>query len=247
MKNLLLLSLFIAFFYSCKTREDIAREKLVNTLNGQVKDSQKLNANFTVRLQELEARLSDLSGQTEESKYQVQTSVDERLKMLLERLTVLEENQKQLQEQAKQQEQYTSEVLKNLKSLTSKKKGKSSKKLSLYDSAMSDYKRGRYDAAFASLQKLLKTKSIKGQRRARVMHNLGMISYIKKNNTDALTYFSKLFTEMPKSSYNRNGLLFLAKTFKRLGQEAEMKQTLNELVNSWPKAKQVKEAKKLLR
>lgn len=238
---LILVSLLL---YSCKTREDIAREKLVQNINNQVQDSQKLNADFLVRMQELENRVGNLSGQTEETNHQVQSNINERLKELLDRIQVLEENQKQLQEKAEQQEQYTSEVLKNLKSLTGKSSGK--KKKSAYDLAMDDYRKGRYKSALPRLQKLLKSKSLSKGKKARVIHNLGMISFINKKNTDALTYFSKLYTEMPKSGYNKNGLLFLGKTFKRLGQTEEMKQTLNELIKNWPKAKQVKEAKKLL-
>jgi len=111
---------------------------------------------------------------------------------------------------------------------------------------MGDYKRGRYKSAKSKLADLYNNKLVSGSRKARVIHNLGMIAYMEKDNGAALTYFSTLFTEMPKSGYNKNGLLFLGKTFKRLGQTEEMKQTLNELITRWPKARQVSEAKKLL-
>jgi TolA-binding protein len=249
MKNTFIALIFItALFQSCKTREDIAQEKLVTNINNQVQDSQKLNADFIVRLQEVETRLTDLNGKTEEGQHHAEQTLNEQLKGLQERLTVLETTQKDLQEKAERQEQYTAEVLKNLKMITGKGSSrKGTKKLSDYDQAMKDYKRGRYKSSAILLQKLLKSKKVTGKRKARVMHNLGVISYLNKNNQDSLTYFSKLFMEMPKSGYNKSGLLFLGKTFKRMNKKEEMKQTLNELITRWPKAKQVNEAKKLMK
>ncbi len=251
MKKILLITTpLLLLFTGCKTREDIAREQMVNQISGQVKDGQKLNANFTQRLQELESQVSNISGQSEESQHETKTALTQQMRQLVERINVLETNQKDLTDKAAAREQYIQEVLGELKKLTGKggsSKGKKGKKLSDYESAMNDYKRGRYKSAKSKLEALLTAKRVSGAGKARTIHNLGMIAYIQKDNNAALTYFSKLFTEMPKSGYNKNGLLFLAKTFKRLNQSEEMKQTLNELITRWPKAKQSSEAKKLLK
>lgn len=248
MKQILFITIPLLLIISgCKTREDIAREQMVNQISGQVKDTQKLNADFTTRLQDLETQMTNISGQNEESQHNTKKALTEQMRELLERINVLETNQKDLTDKAAAREQYIQEVLGELKKITKKGGNSSSKKMSAYDSAMNDYKRGRYTAAKGKLETLLAAKKVSGARKGRTIHNLGMISYIQKDNTAALTYFSKLFTEMPKSGYNKNGLLFLAKTFKRLNQTEEMKQTLNELITRWPKAKQAGEAKKLLK
>ena len=53
--------LSLTLVFSCKTREDIAREQMVDNISMQVRDGQKLNADFTVRLQSIEDRINSLS------------------------------------------------------------------------------------------------------------------------------------------------------------------------------------------
>lgn len=235
----------------CKTREDIAREQLVTDMNMQMQDSQKLTADFTVRLQNLEDRLSNITGQVEESTYKTQKTLEDRIKALEEKITVSENTQKtqaetiaKLEAQMNEQGDYIKDVLKNLKTIT--KDGGSGKKKSPYDEAMLNYKNGKYNVAKGQLLELLNGNKLKGTTQARVIHNLGMIAYMDKENDKALAYFSRLFTEFPNTGYNKNGLLFLARTFKRLDKKEEAKQTLQELMKRFPKAKQVEQAKKML-
>ena len=61
-----------------------------------------------------------------------------------------------------------------------------------------------------------------------------------------MTYFSKLFTEYPKSIYNPNGLIHLAKTFKAQGDVEQAKETLNLMLENYPTHHRVKIAKNLL-
>jgi len=57
-----LLSLFIVLFtFSCKTREDIAREKKIEDMSSQMQDRQKLSADFVTRIQELENQITNLN------------------------------------------------------------------------------------------------------------------------------------------------------------------------------------------
>lgn len=240
----------ILIISACKTREDIAREQMVDNIAVQVSDSQKLSADITVRMQSIEERLNSITGKVEETEYNTGQTIESKMKGVEERLAVMETNYesqtKQLtaiEAKLKSQDEYLQNVLKTLKGLSAKPK--KSKKQSPYQAAMAEYKKGRYKTAEPMLEDLLAKKLSSGQK-ARVTHNLGMINYMNKNNKKALIYFSQLFTKYPKSGYNKNGLFFLAKTFERLGQKDEAKQTLNELIAKWPKAKQVKKAKALL-
>ena len=217
-----------------------------------MQDTQKLNADFTVRLQNLEERLSNVSGQVEEGQHQTQKTVDSRIQSLEEKINLIEASQAtqtqsitELTEKIASQQKYIGDVLGTLKQLSGKTPSKG-KKRSAYEDAMYDYKKGRYKSAKTKLLALVNAKKLSSSRKARVMHNLGMISFMNKDNESALTYFSQLFTQYPKSGYNKNGLLFLGKTFNRIGKKEEAKQTLSELVKLWPKARQVKEAKTLL-
>ena len=111
---------------------------------------------------------------------------------------------------------------------------------------MSYYRGQKYKQSKAILVKLYKSGKYKGKKKARIIHNLGMISYMQKKNDDAVTYFSTLYTDMPKSAYNGNGLVYLARTFKRTGQKEQAVTILEEMIKSFPKSRHVKTAKDLL-
>ncbi len=227
----------------CKTQEEIKREQLVDNLGLQMVQSQKLVADTTVTIQNLEERIGSLNGKLDEldhnSQIQLQTQVDN----LNQRITLLEESNKSLQAKTEEQSKYLQEVLGTLKNMSGTG---SKKKLNDYDQAMEEYGKGRYSSAKPILVKLLEDKKVTGSRQARVIHNLGMISYMDKQYDKALVYFSRLFTEHEKSGYNKNGLLFLGRTFSKLDQKEQAKQTLSELISRFPKAKQVKTAQEML-
>lgn len=248
----------IVFLFSgCKTQEEIAQGQMVENLNLQVSESQKLTAEATVRMQQLEERMNSITGQVEESGHKRQTTTQKQISELKDKLMVIEENNKTLNTDVAnikvslaEQKVYLDKVLKSLSKMSKSKaapKKKSKKKMSDYDKAMSAYKKGSYKTAKALLQELLDKKKVKGSRRARVLHNLGMSSFILKQDDQVLIFFSKLFTDYPKSGYNKNGLLFLGKSFQRLKKKDEAKQTLNELITRFPKAKQSGEAKSILK
>ncbi len=242
----------LSFFTSCKTREDIVREQMINNMSMQMQDGQKLNADFSVRLQGIEDRLNSLSGNIEETQHTTNVTMSERIKTLEEKLTILETTQasqteslESINKEVAAQKEYIQEVLGTLKTL-SQKKNKPVKKESPYNKAMGLYRRGKYADAKAILLTLV-DKKFSDSGKARIIHNLGMIAYMDKENDKALAYFSRLFTEFPKTGYNKNGLMFLAKTLKRMNKNEEAKQALNELIARFPKAKQVAQAKKMLK
>ncbi|PIK15070.1 tetratricopeptide repeat protein [Halobacteriovorax sp. JY17] len=235
---------------ACKTQEEIQREQVVDNISIQMVENQKLTAGANVRLQNIEERLGMLTGQVEDSNHNTKEQLTKQVEELKAKITLLEEKDKandekltKIDSQLEQQDKYLQKLLSTLSSKTS---SKSSKKESPYQEAMSAYSSGNYKKAQALLQALESKSSIKGKQRARVLHNLGMSAYINKNNNDATVFFSKLFTEFPKSNYNANGLLYLSKTLKRLNQSEQAKQTLEELIKRFPNSKKVKEAKSLL-
>ena len=242
----------LTLFASCKTREDIAREQMIDNMSMQMVDGQKLNADFSVRLQGIEDSLNNLSGNIEETQHTATVTLNDRIKTLEEKIVILETTQAKnseslegIQKELASQKEYIQEVLGTLKNL-SQKKSKPKKKVSPYENAMGLYGRGKYAQAKNILLGLIDDK-MSATRKARVIHNLGMIAYMDKENDKALAYFSRLFTEFPKTGYNKNGLMFLAKTLQRMNKNEEAKQALNELISRFPKAKQVAQAKEMLK
>lgn len=246
----------------CKTQEEIRREQMVDSMAQQMRQGQNVSANMTVEVAELKKQIMQLQGMIEESGQQNQQSQETRITDLFSRVQVLEEKFttmkasidqqsqaiEQLKTQVGDQGKYLENLLKTLKNINAKpKKAAKAKKASPYQVAMDTYSKGKYQSARNLLAKLANSKSYKGKARARILHNLGMSEHLLKNDENALVYFSKLYAEQPKSAYNANGLLWMAKSFNRLKRKDEAKATLQELMDKFPKSKKVAEAKKLLK
>jgi len=239
---------------SCKTREQIAREQMVDSLAVQVGDSQKLSADVTVRLQNLEERISSVNGMVEESTHKSKISTEERFKKIEERMIVIEtqnielnKSLNQLRSESEAQKKYLEDVLSTLGKLSGTSAKKSKAGGSDYDEGMALYKRGKYKEAKDILIGLYTGKKVKGNQYARVIHNLGMIEYMDKKNDQAIAYFVQLLNEHSKSSYNRNGMLVLTKTFLRLNKKDEARATAEELAKRYPGSKEADNAAKLVK
>lgn len=249
-----LLSMTALLGAGCKTQEQIKREQLVDNLSMQMVESQKLTADTSVRMQQIEERLGLVTGQIEETGQTSRQHINDVVKNLQERILVLEESNKtykelltSIQSKLGDQDKYIKEVLASLSKISGTAPSKKKVSKSPYDIAIANYRDGKYAEAKPQLIALLDSKKFKGSERASLIHNLGMIAYFEKNDKDAMVYFSRLFTEHPESGYNGNGLFFLAKVFDRAGKSAERKQTLEELVAKYPKHRKAKEAQALLK
>lgn len=231
---------------SCKTQEQIEREQKINTMSVQMQQNQKLNADAIAKMQEMQDSVLLVQGQFEEfsnTKGQQIEAVNGKITKLEEQNTALTDEVTKLTARIEEQDKYIKEVLALLKKKESKK---ALKQRSPYDEAMFLYGKGQYAQARPILEDLYKSKKVKGKKAQRVNHNLGMVAYIQKRNDDAVTYFSTLYTSYPKSVYNANGLVYLARTFKRQGQTEQAIITLEEMIKSFPKSRHVATAKKLL-
>ncbi len=229
---------------SCKTQEEIQREETIDKAVVQVGENQKLLAQSAIKLQAVEEALAKITGKMDEVQYNNQQTYGQKMTEINGRIDLLEQSNNALSQEMEDQKDYTKKVIKALDKLSTTSPKKSTG--GAYQEAVRNYQRGRYKTAKKQFLRLLDKKRVKGAQRARALHNLGMISYMDKSNEQTLVYFSKLYTDYPKSSYNKNGLLVLAKTFQRLGRKDKAKATLEELLSKFPKAKQKKEAQKIL-
>lgn len=260
MKRLSILSLLILF--GCKTTEEVQREKEFSNLSMQVVEGQKIGTTALTRMSEIEQKVASLQGQIEETRHTDRTEAKEEIDQLKMRIKSLEDNSKNLKEQLAKAETKIAEQTKFIKNVTSalakinkparkspKKtnKSKKSKNLPLYDKALSLYKKRKYKQARPILENLSKSKKLSANKKARVIHNLGMIAFIFKKYSDSTTYFSQVFTNFPKSGYVPNSLLYLGKTFQATKQKELAKETFNELIAKFPGGKHAKEAQSLLK
>lgn len=251
---------------ACKTQEDIRRERTVENLNEQIQQTQKSTAGVSQRFNTIEEQLARLNGQMEELNHQRAQTVKDN-QALNQRLTTLEEtNAKQVEyikaltEKVNNQSGYIEEVIATLEKLT-KEEEKPSKKKTVnndddssasetseavtFSNGMTKYRAKDYENAIDIFKQLEGDKKVKKKDREGATHFLGMIAYKQKKYEEAKVYFSKLFSDNPKSSFAPATLLNLAKTFDKLKSKDEAGMTLDELISRYPKSKEAAEAAKL--
>ena len=227
--------------FSCKTQEQIQQEKLVKNLDSVVKGQSQVSAESVSRLGALEESIAKIRGNIERQNHNNQNNFKQRTEELEQRIKLLEESQELTLSRLKQQDRYLKDLLSTLKGKPAKKKP------STYNRAMINYKKKYYKSAKKYLLILFEDKKIKGDKRARVIHHLGMVEYHQKNNKKSLFYFSKLYTLYPKSGYNKTGLLHLARVFQRMKKKSEAQSTLKQLIQQFPRSKEAKSAKDMLK
>lgn len=268
--HLFMISLLVLTFQGCKTQADIQRERTVETINQQLVQSQKTNANANLRLQAIEEQVQRLTGMVDETQ-QKRNETDKENVSLKEKVSMLEENNRKqneairmLAEKVAEQTKYLEEVVKTLNNLSeqkpeTKKESKNrGNELSVgvddkdsdanaggFQAAVGLYKSKNYADAKSIFLDLLEDKKTKRKEKEGSLQYLGLIEYRSKNYEEAKVYFSRLFSEYPKSTYNATGLLYLARTFSELKQKSEAQMTLEELITRFPDSKEAKEGAKL--
>lgn len=268
--HLIALSLMILATQGCKTQADIQRERTVETINQQLVQNQKTNANSNLRLQAIEEQVQRLTGLVEDTQ-QKKNETDKENVSLKDKVSMLEENNRKqneairmLAEKVAEQTKYLEDVVKALNTMSEQKseprkevkqKGNdlsvgvedkdSGASAGGFQAAVGLYKAKNYEDAKSIFADLLDDKKTKRKEKEGSLQYLGLIEYRKKNYEEAKVYFSRLFSEYPKSTYNATGLLYLARTFSELKQKNEASMTLDELISRFPDSKEAKEGTKL--
>lgn len=260
------LILFFILFVGCKTQEDVRREQTVQNLNEEIQQTKKTTANGNSRFLAIEEQVSRLNGQLEEAHHNRTQAILEN-KQLQERITSLEENHKKqveylkaLTEKVNNQSGYIEEVIASLAKLaekpaeknSSKKKIKKSEDEALevatpitFKNAYEKFQNNDLATAKDYFQQIVENKKTKRKNKEGPMFYLGMIDFKNKNYEGAKTYFTKIFSDSPTSSFAPPALLQLGKIFSLQKSNEEADMTYNELITRFPKSKEAQEAKKI--
>ena len=78
----LLLPLILLFIFSCKTQEQIRRQQMVDNMAMQMVQNQKLSADTTMRLQNLEQQILETTGKFEEKDHRKEVLIKKILRSL---------------------------------------------------------------------------------------------------------------------------------------------------------------------
>ncbi|MGK0367314.1 MAG: TolA-binding protein [Thermoproteota archaeon] len=254
-QRILILSLMTVLFTSClKSTEDLQREKLVVQLDRQMKDSQKIIADMTVKLKDFEQKVSTVNGQIETIEHESGQSkeknklsqaqkileLNEKIKYLELKITNNQNNIKSLDDNIKKQKVFFKKINKSLNTITQAPKSAYKKDLS---SALKNLRKNKYKKAKGLFESILLEK-ISNADRNKAYHGLGIISYNQKRYEDTTIYMSKIYTKWPKSSKAASSLFYIAKAFKAQKKSDEAKQLFTELISKYPKSPEAKKAKK---
>lgn len=253
--SLILLPLLFLTVSSCKTTEDIQREQMVDNLSLQVVEGQKLSASTSSRLERMEEKINALQGQIETSGHQGQENLNKELEAIKTDIASLKEENntnhqefKLIKNKLEEQDNFLKEVISTLEKMEGKKargKKKVKEKGNLYQTALKNYRSGKYKASFDQFHDILKGR-FDYKQKAHALHNIGMIEFMNKNFNQAIVLFSKLYSQYPKAPYVKNGLLFMGKSFQKINKKNEAKETYKQLIRLFPQSKQARDAKNIL-
>lgn len=252
----LTLGLVVLSLTSCfKTAEQIRREKVVDNMETELRQSAKIIAELTTRVQTLQNNQLQASGKIEEINYnqdaklsQQQQSIQNILKQINEQVQVLIQNDKKnqnkiadLDSEITKLRKYIDGVTGTLSKMNGPTKSSSQNKLQRAHTA---FEKNKQSLAVKLYKECLSEDKINAAQTNHVHFNLGLMDYWNKRYDSALVNFSKIYTKYPSSSWAPRSLLYLARTFDKQKKKDESLATYSELIKKYPKSKQAKKAKK---
>ncbi len=235
-----------------KTAEQVRREQRIESMSQELSDSQNIVADLTVLLKNLQAQIDTLNGQVEEMKRQDAQQVQE-IKMLDQNLTLLRKEADELrtlsQAQGKEIEQQRGFIEKVTEKL-GKLNAPAAKASSEPKDAKDDLARSRkliaqkkYAEARSLLEGMVGDAGLSAADQNKVFHALGELEFAQKNWEKSLVFFSKIYTKYPKSSLAPSSLLHIGKALDQLGKKAESAQAFEELKANYPSSAAAKEVR----
>jgi TolA-binding protein len=255
---LLLLSIMMT---SClKTTEQIEREKKVDSISKELSQSHKTVADLMLQVKELQNKLNSINGQFEEMEYKQTSNQSKQLDEMKKQVSILTEqisalqienkalNQKVIlmQENLDSQKSFIEKVTQSLGKISESRdeKEKNSNEEYSYEAALKLLNSKKYKKAKEIFLQLINDKDQPEAIMNKSHFQLGLIEFKNKKYEEALVFFSKVYTQYPESSVAPSALFYIGKSFKLMKKNEEANSSFSELIEKFPKAKEVLQAKK---
>lgn len=254
MTKILSILVLLTLAVSCiKTAEQVQREKRMESISDQMKDSQGLLADLIGQIKDMQSQLDKTNGRLEELEHRQGKVNPEQLNKMNESLTLLQTQQQaestqllQIQNELKEQRGFLEKVTASLGSMTKESAKPAKKKSAKGDlaEALNLVSKNEYKEARSSLESLIDHEDLSPGDKNKVLHGLGRVEFFTKNYDKALVYFSKIYTKFPKSSLAPGSLLYIGKTLDKMGKKDEAKEAYAKVVEDYPSSKEAASAKK---
>jgi TolA-binding protein len=253
MKNTIKMTLLLVMTTACiKTAEQVQREKRVESMSEQLKDSQGLVAETVETMKDLQTQLNKLNGRIEELEHR-QAQGNPETAQMNESMVLIKSQQEtqsnqlmQIQNELKDQRMFIEKVTASLGALHSESAPRSKKKSvkQQLSAGLELIKNDKFAEAKDVLEALIDHENLSAGDKNKVLFGLGKIEYYLKNYDKGLVYFSKIYTKFPKATLAPASLLFIGRSLDRLGKKDEAKEALAQVSEQYPGTKEAAEAKK---
>lgn len=249
---------FISFLFlltACiKTADQVQREKRLESVSEQVKDSQGLVAELLAQIKDMQGQLDKMNGRMEEIEHSQKKVNPDNINKMNETLNVMKTKQDtdseqlvQIQNELKEQRSFLEKVTQSL--TAAKEPSKSSKKKNVkaeLENGLDLIKKDKFSAAREELETLIDHPELTPGDNNKVLYGLGKVEYYSGNSDKALIYFSKIYTRYPKASLAPSSLLFIGRSLVKMGKKDEAKEAFSKVVEDYKDSKEANEAKKEL-
>jgi len=195
---------------------------------------------------ELKEKIKKIVGDIDYRKYQHFMATNKKMSLSNKNIKKKKKDLDLVKLQILEQKEYLEKILASLSKMGEAPSKKKSKK-SNYEEAIGLYNKGNAKEAKPLLADLVNDKRLDSTQTAKVTYFLGMIAYQEKQYTDAVTLFSRLYTQFPGSSHNPSALLYLGRSFLKLKKNDEGKQVLQELIEKYPNSPNSQKAIEILK
>lgn len=252
MKFFALAILLLSSVACIKTAQQVERERRVESMSEQMKDSQGLLADMITQMKDMQSQLDKLNGKVEELEYKNKQLNPENLNKMNETVNLLKTQAEtdsaqlqQIQNELKEQRAFIEKVTASLANSAKSSAGPQKKSAKTELARALDLVKGNaYGEARGELEALIDHPELSAGDHNKVLHGLGRVEYYTKNYEKGLVYFSKIYSKYPKSSLAPSSLLFIARSLVKMGKKEEAKEAFAKVQEDYPNSKEAKEAKK---
>lgn len=207
-------------------------------------------ADLTQQVTDLQGKLASTTGQIQEIDHYAKKSTEEQAQTLEQSIAQLQAQVKALREESAENKKLIAKLSDELDDQKKyvKKVNRSLGKIANSGPSLAKanalFEKSKMKEAKEAYLEVLEEGKINAAQKNAVYYNLGIINYRNKEYDTAMTYFSKIYTKYPRSSYAPRALLYIARSFDKSGKNAEANAAYGEVVKNYPKSSQAKKAKK---
>jgi TolA-binding protein len=253
MKHLGLVFVMFLSFSCIKTAEQVQREKRMESMSEQMKDSQGLVADMVSQMKDMQSQLDKLTGRIEEIEHRNKQLDPSDIAKMNENMTLIKTQQEtdsaqltQIQAELKEQRAFIEKVTASLSSPKASPAAQKKSAKSELTHALDLVKSNAYKEARTELEALIDHPELSPGDHNKVLHGLGRVEFYTKSYEKGLVYFSKIFSKYPKSSLAPSSLLFIGRSLEKMGKKDEANEAFKKVIEDYPSTKEARDAKKEL-